>query len=83
MKITGTRSWLCFDFENGYRIKATGELLSNYRFAVDTSSLRNWEPPHENETITNEQIKDIITSVDKMTTEAIEANKFILKIIFD
>lgn len=80
MKVTGTRSWICFDLENGYSIKATGELLSNHRFAVDTDSLKKWEPPHENEFITKEQIKEIMDMVEETINKS---EGCIIKIFFD
>ena len=34
MKITGTRSTITFDLENGFLLKAQGELLINKKFVV-------------------------------------------------
>ena len=52
MKITGTRSTITFDLENGFLIKAQGELLINKKFVVYKDSMTQWEPPHENLPIT-------------------------------
>ena len=45
MKISGTRSIITFDYENGYVLKAKGELLTDGIFTVYRSSIQNWEPP--------------------------------------
>ena len=44
MKISGTRSIITFDYENGYVLKAEGELLTDGSFTVYRSSIQNWEP---------------------------------------
>ena len=46
MKISGTRSIITFDYENGYVLKAKGELLTNGSFTAYRSSIQNWEPPY-------------------------------------
>ena len=46
MKITGTRSSVKFDLEDGYVIIARGELLTGKRFVVYKNSMTKWEPPH-------------------------------------
>lgn len=40
MKITGTRSYIDFDLENGNIIRADGELLINKQFVVYINSMR-------------------------------------------
>ncbi len=64
MKITGTSGYLIFDLENGYKIKALGELLVR-GFWVWTDTMKQWEPPHENEPVTQEQINAIILEAKK------------------
>ena len=64
MKITGTRSTITFDLENGFLIKAQGELLINKKFVVYKDSMTHWEPPHENLPITPRE--NIINTAKKM-----------------
>ena len=66
MKITGTRSTITFDLENGFLIKAQGELLINKKFVVYKDSMTQWEPPHENLPITQREIENIINTAKKM-----------------
>ena len=40
MKVTGTRSQVWFDLENGYIAKASGELLVGGVFVVETSTMK-------------------------------------------
>lgn len=65
MKITGGNSYIKFDLENGYILKAQGEMLINRTFVVYKSSIKNWESPHENEKLSEEQINKIIQEVNK------------------
>lgn len=41
MKISGTRSIITFDYENGYVLKAEGELLTDNSFLVYRSSIQH------------------------------------------
>ena len=66
MKITGTRSNVKFDLEDGYAIKAKGELLTGKSFVVYKNSMTKWEPPHSEEPVTKEQIDSIIETVKSM-----------------
>ena len=66
MKITGTRSSVKFDLEDGYVIIARGELLTGKRFVVYKNSMTKWEPPHSEETVTKEQMDKIIETVKSM-----------------
>lgn len=63
MKITGTSSYIKFDLENGYVLKAEGEMLTEGRFIVYKNSMKFWEEPHSDEKITEEQIEEIIREV--------------------
>ena len=78
MKITGTRGIIWFDLENGYVMKAEGELTLEDIFYVNKISMKSWEPPYENEVVTDEQIDNIIKQVE---AEAREDDS--IKIIFD
>ena len=48
MKITGSMNYVKFDLENGYVIKAEGEMLVGRRFVAYTDTMKAWESPHEN-----------------------------------
>ena len=69
MKISGGRDYIKFDLENGYVIKACGELLAGKEFVVEVQSMKKWEAPHEKEEISPEQIKEIIHEVNLITNE--------------
>ncbi|WP_434777192.1 hypothetical protein [Neisseria sp. Ec49-e6-T10] len=43
MKITGTNSSIQFDLENGYILKAQGEILVGGKFVVYKDSINMWE----------------------------------------
>ena len=77
MKISGTRGNIWFDLENGYVMKAQGELLINGEFVVYKDTMKSWEPPHNMEVITQEQIDDIINNAIK------ESNNFEMKLFFE
>ena len=69
MKITGNSSFIKFDFENGYVLKAEGEMLVNRTFVVYKETMKFWEAPHDNESLSQKQIEDIILEVQKDTNE--------------
>ena len=69
MKITGGRDYIEFDLENGYVVKASGELLVGKTFVVETSTMKFWEPPHEDEEVTPNQIEMIMSEVSRITNE--------------
>ena len=69
MKIAGGMNYIKFDLENGYVIKAEGEMLVGRKFVVYTDTMKTWEPPHENEKISKEQIERIIREVQKSMSE--------------
>lgn len=68
MKITGSRDYVKFDLENGYVVKAEGEMLIGRRFVVYKNTMK-FETPHEKEKITLSQIEGIINEVQKNTNE--------------
>ena len=69
MKISGTSGNITFDYENGYVLKAEGELLTDNSFLVYRSSKQNWEPPYNHIPITQNEIDKLIEEVDSMMTE--------------
>ncbi|MBF0818402.1 Imm74 family immunity protein [Streptococcus acidominimus] len=69
MKISGTRSSITFDLENGYILKAQGELLVNNRFAVYKDSMNSWEPPFDTILVTQQDVENIINEVKNMENE--------------
>ena len=69
MKISGTSGNITFDYENGYVLKAEGELLTNNNFLVYRSSIQNWEPPYNHIRISQKEIDKLIEEVDCMMTE--------------
>ena len=70
MKITGTRSTITFDLENGFLLKAQGELLINEKFVVYKDSMTHWEPPHKNLPITQREIENIVKRGNRTETYA-------------
>lgn len=69
MKIAGSSSYVIFDLENGYVVKAEGEILVDRRFVAYRNTMKNWEPPHENEKLSEKQIEEIIREVQKGMNE--------------
>ena len=69
MKITGTSGNITFDYENGYVLKAEGELLTAGNFIVYRSSIQNWEPPYNHIPITQNEIDKLVEEVNSMMTE--------------
>ena len=60
MKITGSMNYVKFDLENGYVVKAEGEMLIGKKFVAYRDTMKFWEPPHEHEELLEEQIESII-----------------------
>ncbi len=69
MKISGTRSIITFDYENGYVLKAEGELLTGGIFIVYRSSIQNWEPPYNHIPVTQNEIDKLVEEVNSIMTE--------------
>ena len=67
MKITGGRNYIRFDLENGYAVKAEGEMLIGRKFVVYKSTMKFWEPPHEKEKLSLNQVENIINEVQNNT----------------
>jgi hypothetical protein len=73
MKIKGSRDYIKFDMENGYVLKAAGEMLAGHKFIVYRNSMKNWEPPHDDEPLTKEQIEEIIhTAQSRMSAGTVQ-----------
>ena len=77
MKISGTRSIITFDYENGYVLKVEGELLTDGSFIVYRSSIENWEPPYNHIRISQKEIDKLIEEVSSMMTEQTVLIEFI------
>ena len=69
MKISGTRSIITFDYENGYVLKAEGELLTDGSFTVYRSSIQNWESSFNHNRITQNVIDKLVEEVQSLMTE--------------
>ena len=69
MKISGGSNYIIFDLENGYVVKAEGEMLVGGRFVVYKDTMNKWEAPHDNEIFTADNLEEIINSVNRITTE--------------
>ena len=77
MKISGTSGNMTFDYENGYVLKAEGELLTDGSFIVYRSSIENWEPPYNHIRISQKEIDKLIEEVSSMMTEQTVLIEFI------
>lgn len=69
MKIAGSMNYVKFDLENGYVVKAEGEMLVGKKFVAYRDTMKSWEPPHEHEELLEEQIESIIQEVQRNMNE--------------
>lgn len=69
MKITGGSSYVKFDLENGYVVKADGEMLVGGKFVVYRDSMKKWESPHSNEKLSENEVEKIIEQVKQNVNE--------------
>ena len=69
MKISGTRSIITFDYENGYVLKAKGDLLTDGSFTVYRSSIQNWELSFNHIRITQNELDKLVEEVQSLMTE--------------
>lgn len=69
MKITGGTNYVKFDLENGYVMKAEGEMLIGRKFVVYRDTMKTWEAPHEKEEVLEEQIENIMKEVKRNMNE--------------
>lgn len=63
-KITGTRDSVRIEFEDAKILHLTGELTITPEFYADIFSITKWDPPFENEIITEDVKKQIVKSVE-------------------
>ena len=78
MKISGTRSIITFDYENGIVLKAKGELLIDGNFTVYRPSIQNCEAAFNHIRITQNEIDKLVEEVQSMITEQTIHLEFIL-----
>ena len=69
MKITGSMNYVKFDLENGYVVRAEGEMLVGKKFVAYRDTMKFWEPPHEQKECLEEQIECIIQEVKRNMNE--------------
>ncbi|HEM3867888.1 TPA: hypothetical protein U1V35_001107 [Streptococcus suis] len=69
MKISGTKSSITFDLENGHILRAEGELLVGKKFVVYIDSMTHWEPPFEKDLVSLQDVENIIAIVKSMESE--------------
>lgn len=50
-------------YDNGYIMKAAGELQPKAKFCVYKRSMKAWQPPHDMEEFTSEDLMKIIADV--------------------
>lgn len=75
MKITGTRSYILVEFD--YRtVKIKGELTLTPAFYASINSIKNWESPHDNVEVKQEEKNEIINTI-------LRENNSDFKIIFE
>lgn len=61
--IRGSMYYVTITYDNGYAIKVSGELFPGATFIAYKSGIMKWEPPHDNESLTDEMVTKIITDV--------------------
>ena len=74
--IRGGMYYVTVSYDNGYAIKVSGELFPGATFIAYISSIKNWEPPHEQERLTPEMVTKLITDVEKCNTPGKVTIKF-------
>ena len=60
MKVTAQDNVVTIDFENGYTMSGTAELTGNRKYFMYLDSLENFDPPHEDEMVSPEQLMEIV-----------------------
>lgn len=61
--IRGSNTEITITYDNGYVLKADGELTSDRTFSVYKSSVTHWEPPHAQEPFTMNDALKIVEDV--------------------
>lgn len=62
--IRGGMFYVTITYDNGYAIKVSGELFPKATFKAYKSSIKKWEPPHDNEQLTAEMKAKLIADVE-------------------
>lgn len=52
-------------YDNGYVIKVGGELFPGATFIAYKSSIKKWESPHDDESLTPDMVAKLIADVEK------------------
>lgn len=63
--IRGGMFYTTITYDNGYAIKVSGELFPGATFIVYKRSIKKWESPHDNESLTKEMVEKLIDDVEK------------------
>ena len=63
--IRGGMFYVTITYDNGYAIKVSGELFPGATFIAYKSSIKKWEPPYEQETLTPEMVTKLVADVEK------------------
>lgn len=74
--IRGGMYYVTVTYDNGYAIKVGGELFPGATFIAYKSSIKNWEPPHEQERLTPEMVTKLIADVEKRNVPGSVTVKF-------
>lgn len=74
MKITGTSSYVLLDID-GKKIKAQGEMTVG-GFIAEKDTMKKFEPPYENEPVTESVLDDYIDEAVKKTKNSHMVIKF-------
>lgn len=64
IKINGTRDTIRIEFEDAKILHLTGELTITPEFYADVFSINKWDPPFQNEIITEGVKNQIIKSIE-------------------
>lgn len=64
LDIRGSMYYVTVTYDNGYVIKVSGELFPKATFIAYKRSIKNWEPPHEQEKLTSEMVNKLIADVE-------------------
>lgn len=76
-QIKGGWNYLTLEYENGYAMKAYGELRPGAVFLVYKSSMKDWLPPRENDVVDEK----VIAAIIKEVTDSYEEGQ--VKILFE
>lgn len=66
MKISGTRSYILVEYDHR-SIRIQGELTTTPAFYADIASIKNWEPPYEHASVTEEEKEELIRKITEET----------------